>query len=1068
MLDASARQGLLKPIRLVIVDRQPIVLQGLKSVLGSQQDFDVVASSSDGASCLEAIRNFTPDLALIGDTRPDLTASDILRIAKTEQLSTRVVFFTESDVDDNLTAAIAAGACSTISKYAAPATMLQSLRLMTTSGVLLQQRDLLPIGSESEVEKVGKLLTPLTQREREIALLVSEGKSNKEIARELNVSHGTVKVHLYNIFQKLEITNRTVLATLALLQRTSGVGVLALAFLAFALADDLEASEANDARPDDNQIGRADERATYEVWKKAILQHVILSQSARTPVQSEKDPFANASQAANMVTAMEASRAAQQFMGSQPWKDFGSSAPSLPVVSLRGMNDAPLGDEPATKHQLPQFASGPMSSSGGYGTFAAVAGALIYALQDTDPAQAHGRGPGSKDLLTALGENAAATLATTAHVGDDHAGNSAAEFLSRDLSLRSVSVTSANDVAREDARGQTSPDHDAGPAGFSHDRLIGGNVEHVVGHFPIDTKPGSSDPVLDFASGPGRLNLAAFGGLAWLHLTAGAKSIPPHTLAWVYDSARNETIVYVNPTDRTLDIGDRRVMEIHLQGIVSVAESDVVEAKSVAVAATLEQLEQALAPATSDDETGSNADNVRDGDSSLGAAGIWGAWTDDGSSFHFAQVRTGFGTLAKSNAVTRDSDATGESVAASGVTSPSSSSSSSSSSAPGHNATAPASEGLAKSKPNHADTGAPATKQMDQPGPATADSGGPGNSENASEQGAAHAANAPGQTRDGGSNGKGAEHKASDTAKAPAAEKTSGPKTVEKSSAGHDRHPHSAIASEADEMAQPGVATGEGPGRGHSQHASEPGSAKGSASEAKSTPDSGLGKDKGHHASASDDSLGHVKAAKVAEHKPSAQSSSEVEGAGGKSHGNSEHGAEPEPPKPGAERIEKDTGVGNGEERHASASEPGKAQKIAEPADPKHGAPEDSVFVNGPEQPKPAGRSAEAGGHAGDGTSQEVARSGAAGSQPAQPIKAALKMGGADRDLVFRFDGKAVPSTEVPGVELKEPGHPQASCSPQDQLGAIVETGPNAPGEHGAHHGTNAEHHGSVPHDWLI
>lgn len=1062
MLDASARQGLLKPIRLVIVDRQPIVLQGLKSVLGSQQDFDVVASSSDGASCLEAIRNFTPDLALIGDTRPDLTASDILRIAKTEQLSTRLVFFTESDVDDNLTAAIAAGACSTISKYAAPATMLQSLRLMTTSGVLLQQRDLLPIGSESEVEKVGKLLTLLTQREREIALLVSEGKSNKEIARELNVSHGTVKVHLYNIFQKLEITNRTVLATLALLQRTSGVGVLALAFLAFALADDLEASEANDARPDDNQIGRADERATYEVWKKAILQHVILSQSARTPVQSEKDPFANASQAANMVTAMEASRAAQQFMGSQPWKDFGSSAPSLPVVSLRGMNDAPLGDEPATKHQLAQFASGPMSSSGGYGTFAAVAGALIYALQDTDPAQAHGPGPESKDLLTALdGENAASTLAATTHVGDDHAGNSAAEFLSRDLSLRSVSVTSANDVAREDAGGQTSPDHDAGSAGFSHDQLIGGNVEHVVGHFPIGTKPGSSDPVLDFASGPGRLNLAAFGGLAWLHLTAGAKSIPPHTLAWVYDSARNETIVYVNPTDRTLDVGDRRVMEIHLKGIVSVAESDVVEARGVAVAATLEQLEQALAPATSDDETGSSADNVRDGESSLGAAGIWGAWTDDGSTFHFGKARTGFATSAKSNAVASDSaDETVASAAASGVSAPASSA------APGHSATTSASEGLAKSKPNHADTGAPATKQkeMDQPGPATADSGGLGNSEHASEQGSAHAADAPGQTRDGGSNGNGGEHKASDAAKSPAAEKTSGPKTVEKGNAGHDQH----IAPGADEMSQPGVATGEGPGRGHSQHASEPGSANGSASEAKSTPDSGLGKDKGHHASASDESPGHVKAAKVAEHKPSAQSSSEVEGAGGKSHGNSEHGAEPGPPKPTAERIEKDTGVGNGEERHASASEPGKAQKIAELADPKHGAPEDSVFVNGPEQPKPAGRSAEAGGHAGGGTSQEVARSGAAGSEPAEPIKAAAKMGGADRDVVFRFDGKVAPSTDVPGAGLKELGHPHASRSSQDHLGVIVETGPNALDEYGAHHRTNAEHHGPAPHDWLI
>ena len=96
------------------------------------------------------------------------------------------------------------------------------------------------------------MLGALTHREREIMGLVSEGLSNKEIARQLNISQGTVKVHLYNIFQKLEISNRTVLATIALLQRSAGFGTLPLAVLAFAILNDVKASETNDIFLDDD------------------------------------------------------------------------------------------------------------------------------------------------------------------------------------------------------------------------------------------------------------------------------------------------------------------------------------------------------------------------------------------------------------------------------------------------------------------------------------------------------------------------------------------------------------------------------------------------------------------------------------------------------------------------------------------------------------------------------------------------------------------------------------------------------------------------------------------------
>lgn len=207
--------------RLVIADRHPIVLQGLMSVFAAERDFEIVASCSDGASCVEAMRNLAPDVALVEESLPDVTGSEILALANAEKFSTRLVFFTASIEQGDLVAAIAAGACSAISKDASPETLLQSLRLVADGGSLLPgpSPDLAPAGREGNGGIAENVLAVLTDREREIMRLVSEGLSNKAVARRLNISQGTIKVHLHHIYQKLEINNRTVLAALAISQR---------------------------------------------------------------------------------------------------------------------------------------------------------------------------------------------------------------------------------------------------------------------------------------------------------------------------------------------------------------------------------------------------------------------------------------------------------------------------------------------------------------------------------------------------------------------------------------------------------------------------------------------------------------------------------------------------------------------------------------------------------------------------------------------------------------------------------------------------------------------------------
>jgi DNA-binding NarL/FixJ family response regulator len=211
----------MRATRLIIADRHPIVLQGLISVFAAQPDFEIVALCSDGASCVKAIRDLQPEIALVEDTLPDVTGSQILAIANSENLPTRVVFFAGSIEQGALIAAMAAGNCCTISKCASPTHLVESVRLIADGGSLLPRPspDLAPAGKEGSDVIIDNVLAVLTDREREIMRLVAEGLPNKVIARRLSVSQGTIKVHLHHIYRKLEINNRTVLATLAMSKR---------------------------------------------------------------------------------------------------------------------------------------------------------------------------------------------------------------------------------------------------------------------------------------------------------------------------------------------------------------------------------------------------------------------------------------------------------------------------------------------------------------------------------------------------------------------------------------------------------------------------------------------------------------------------------------------------------------------------------------------------------------------------------------------------------------------------------------------------------------------------------
>jgi VCBS repeat-containing protein len=356
--------------RLVIADRHPIVLHGLISVIAAQQDFEIVASCTSGKRSVDALRNLAPDVALLGDSLPDVSASEILAIADAEHLPTRLVFFTASIEQGNLASAIADGACSGISKFASPETLLRSLRQVMDGISLLPEPA--PEASPAEKEENGvnveELLAVLTDREREIMRLVAEGASNKAIARQLNISDGTIKVHLHHIYQKLEISSRTVLAALVLSQRHGGFGMLWLAALTFATMHDAKAMDPDEPILDDDNIEYKDfEHGAFELWtREPVARHIVVDDPGKTVVITTRGSSVSVSHVANSAARMEELQSAQQAVLANASLGYGPGGSSSTPFNLNLPGAQPLNyvqpGGPATQGSLPplEFAPNPI------------------------------------------------------------------------------------------------------------------------------------------------------------------------------------------------------------------------------------------------------------------------------------------------------------------------------------------------------------------------------------------------------------------------------------------------------------------------------------------------------------------------------------------------------------------------------------------------------------------------------------------------------------------------------------------------------------------------------------
>lgn len=204
-------------IRLVIADDHPIVLDGLEGLFKLERDLEVVARCVDAEETMQALRLHRPDVLLLDMHMPRGEGLRVLAQMRDEGLTTRPVILAASLEDAEVVAALGLGARGIVLKEVASQQVVQCVRKVFAGEQWVEPR---ASGRamealrrrEAGTRESAKVLTP---REIEMVRLVAGGLRNKEIAERVHITEGTVKIHLHNIYRKLEVQSRVELVLYA-------------------------------------------------------------------------------------------------------------------------------------------------------------------------------------------------------------------------------------------------------------------------------------------------------------------------------------------------------------------------------------------------------------------------------------------------------------------------------------------------------------------------------------------------------------------------------------------------------------------------------------------------------------------------------------------------------------------------------------------------------------------------------------------------------------------------------------------------------------------------------------
>jgi NarL family two-component system response regulator LiaR len=206
-------------IRILLADDHPIVREGLRALLETQSDFDVIAECANGEEALRLNATLLPDMLLLDLEMPVLDGVETIRRLRQTSHVPRIIVFTAFDNDERIIHAIQSGADGYLLKEAPREEIFKAIRVTMEGGSLLQ-----PIVASKLLRHVGRgpsqqanhmPVDELTERELEVLRLLAQGMPNKEIASQLVISERTAKFHVSSIMGKLGATNRTEAVALA-------------------------------------------------------------------------------------------------------------------------------------------------------------------------------------------------------------------------------------------------------------------------------------------------------------------------------------------------------------------------------------------------------------------------------------------------------------------------------------------------------------------------------------------------------------------------------------------------------------------------------------------------------------------------------------------------------------------------------------------------------------------------------------------------------------------------------------------------------------------------------------
>ena len=207
-------------VKILIVDDHAVVRDGLRVMLDRREEFVVVGEAENGLEAVAKVRELDPDVILMDLRMPELNGVEAMRQIRAENPEAKFLVLTTYDTDEYIFDAIEAGAKGYLLKDASREDLFQAISAVHRGESLVQP------GVASRVldrlaqltRQVGQAAEPqlLSDRELEVLQLMASGAANKQIASDLTISESTVKTHVTNIFQKLDVNHRTEAVTKAM------------------------------------------------------------------------------------------------------------------------------------------------------------------------------------------------------------------------------------------------------------------------------------------------------------------------------------------------------------------------------------------------------------------------------------------------------------------------------------------------------------------------------------------------------------------------------------------------------------------------------------------------------------------------------------------------------------------------------------------------------------------------------------------------------------------------------------------------------------------------------------